>query len=54
MNLYAVWLTYEFSERDTQLKINSNGTTFKIQEYEIANNQVNADLNGKIIVDFGD
>lgn len=51
ITLYAVWLTYQFSETDTRLVMNSTKEKFKIGSIGV---DESTNLKGTVIVDFGD
>lgn len=51
ITLYAVWMTYQFSDSDTRLLMNSDKTTFKIAEVGV---DESTNLKDTIIIDFGD
>jgi len=51
ITLYAVWLTYRFSETDTRLVMNSTKEPFKIGEVGV---DESTNLRGTVVIDFGD
>ena len=51
ITLYAVWLTYQFSEDDTTLVFNSNKTEFAIDQVGV---DESTNLKDTVIIDFGD
>ena len=51
IKLYAVWLTYQFSENDTTLVFNSNKTEFAIDGVGI---DESTNLKDKVVIDWGD
>lgn len=51
ITLYAVWLTYQFSENDTTLVMNSNKTEFQIAEVGV---DESTNLKDKVVINWGD
>ena len=51
ITLYAVWLTYKFSDTDTRLVMNSTKEQFKIGAVGV---DESTNLRGTVIIDFGD
>lgn len=51
ITLYAVWMTYQFSDSDTRLLMNSDKTTFKIAEVGV---DESTNLKDNVIIDWGD
>lgn len=51
ITLYAVWLTYQFSENDTTLVFNSNKTELAIDSVGV---DESTNLKDKVVIDWGD
>lgn len=51
IKLYAVWLTYQFSENDTTLVFNSNTSEFAIDSVGV---DESTNLKDKVVIDWGD
>jgi len=51
VNLYAVWLNYNFTENDTTLVLNANTNEFYIDSGEI---NEDTKLGKKVVINYGD
>ena len=51
ITLYAVWITYQFSDSDTTLLLNSDKTDFHIDYVEV---EKSTNLKDKVAISFGE
>lgn len=50
ITLYAAWLTYQFTDADTAITLDSNMTEFRIQSVGV---DENTNLKRNVVINFG-